>query len=142
MTSAMEARLGALEARVSALEGGFRAYHEERIEGWKGIQDALRCSRQTAWEYSRRDRDPLPVDTDPSGRVRIWRSALEAWAGRNSLSLVTLRRLREMEDELAAVRAELSAIRSGEPAAAPPRPAVFKREKRGGQVEEPSHAGE
>lgn len=50
------------------------------LEGWKAICGALGiASRDTAMQYARRSRDPLPVRRSYAGTPWIFKVVLEAW---------------------------------------------------------------
>lgn len=96
-------RIATIEARIAAL------LVDPPWEGMKDIADALRVSVATVARWSEQERDPLPLNRDPSGRVSIRESALRAWAARHSLPCSTARELEALRAECAELRAKLAA---------------------------------
>lgn len=96
--------------RVSAVEERIAHIAKDPLwEGTKDIADALRVSLATVARWSEQERDPLPLNRDPSGRVSIKESALRAWASRHSLPCSTARELEALRNECAELRKRLAA---------------------------------
>lgn len=69
---------------------------EVAYEGWKEIASALRVDEKTAYRYSIRAYDPLPVRVDFAERYYIYQTALKSWINRQDLPCHAYHELRRV----------------------------------------------